>query len=426
MRAVFLPVLTAAGLTLLAALPLVPPAAAADESREYTIPKIAKDDVERLPIKDGVQVVRVRFKVLHGRDGALARDIGPKLAKEEKNDEGFEIEVREDGQLVKNVRLTVFPREVKKERIEMVKVTVPLQVVLVIDCSGSMRDRAEEGDNKSKIEAMHESASAFIRTLPSKSAVSLLPFSDNPSDKHSDDKEKQQQIQAEYERLGIGLPSPFSEDRNNLQENIRRLKPLGGTLLYDAIHDGIATLEATRRPGKRVVVVLTDGKDEFPGSRHSPDDVVNYAKETGTPLFLLGLGREREINEPVMRDMAERTDGRYQRARNQAELFKLFEGLAQEFQKSVVSEQPQQVGEYFELEYDSPRPIQDGTYRPVEIQLLRKGDTISNKATGGYANRGVVIPEMNPLLYLPLLGVLGALVLLPYGLSRLGKLGAKS
>src|SRR5437660_9219294 len=118
MRAVFLPTLTAAGLMLLAALPLVPPAAAADESREYAIPKIAKDDVERLPIKDGVQVVRVRFRILRARDGELARDIGPKLAREEKNDEGFEIQVREDGQLVKNVRLTMFPREIKKERTE--------------------------------------------------------------------------------------------------------------------------------------------------------------------------------------------------------------------------------------------------------------------------------------------------------------------
>src|SRR5262249_19593554 len=151
----------------------------------------------------------------------------------DKNEEGFNIEVREDGQLVKNVRLTMFPREVKKEKVVMVKVTIPMQIVLVIDCSGSMRDKAEEGDNKSKIEAMHESASAFIRILPSKGAGSFLAFADKVDKMH-----------------GMGLPSPFSEDKDKLQESIRRLKPLGGTLLYDAMHDGIATLEAARRPGK--------------------------------------------------------------------------------------------------------------------------------------------------------------------------------
>jgi hypothetical protein len=333
---------------------------------------------------------------------------------------------------------------VKKQIVVPVHKTVPMQIVLVIDCSGSMRDKAEDGDSKSKIQAMRESASQFIDRLPvnrwyqiDHSGISLLPFSDMTEET----KKKQPDI---------GLAQPFTNNRTALKARIVRLEPLGGTLLYDAIHDGIATLEASRRPGKRAVVVLTDGKDEFPGSRYSPDEVVAYAKETGTPLHLLGLGREQEINEPVMRDMANRTNGSYNRAKNQAELFRQFEKLAEEFQKEVQTVDEVQTideiktvdeikieyetrteivsaqeEEWFEVVYDSPRPINDGSPREVEIQLFRRSEEASNKQSGGYANRGVVIPELAPLLYLPLLGGLLGLLLLPYGLARLGILGGK-
>ena len=71
-------------------------------------------------------------------------------------------------------------------------------------------------------------AENFIKRLPPKSRVTLLPFSTT-----------------------VAMPAPFSDDKSHLEEAIRNLKPEGGTLLYDAIFSGIETLVAERRTGRR-------------------------------------------------------------------------------------------------------------------------------------------------------------------------------
>ena len=106
----------------------------------------------------------------------------------------------------------------------------------------------------------------------------------------------------------IEKPQPFSTNKRR-EEQIMQLEPEGGTLLYDATFYGVETLAAARRPGKKAVVVLTDGVDESPGSRRTDEDVIEAAKAAGVPLYMLGLGRAGEINEPVMKKMAGATGG---------------------------------------------------------------------------------------------------------------------
>src|SRR5581483_6361018 len=112
-------------------------------------------------------------------------------------------------------------------------------------------------------------------------------------------------------------PRPFSADKPGLKKQIGELRPLNGTLLYDAAFTAVETLEAAGSPGKKAVVVLTDGMDGSPGSRHNDDDVIARAKETGIPLHMLGLGRKGELNEEVMRRMAAQTGGTYHHASSQ-------------------------------------------------------------------------------------------------------------
>src|SRR5438270_14092220 len=123
-------------------------------------------------------------------------------------------------------------------------------------------------------------------------------------------------------------PQPFTNDQMLLRQRILNLKPEGGTSLYDATFAGIETVMAAGLPGKRYVVVLTDGIDEDPGSRHDPDDVIERAREAGVTIYMLGLGRKEEINEVVMRRIAERTGGRYFHAENEQKLCEIVESLS--------------------------------------------------------------------------------------------------
>ncbi len=258
-----------------------------------------------------------------------------------------------------------------------------------------------------------------------KGQTTLLPFSDT-----------------------IDLPRPFSDDKAALKERVKLLQPQGGTLLYDATYEGIETVLAARRPGKKAVVVLTDGKDEDPGSRRSDRDVIARARGAGVPLYMLGLGRAREINEAVMKRMAKETGGEYYHAANQQKLFEIFEKLSIDLHDDGIDEESLQRlasetgGKYipardisrlglifgelaeelqstYTVTFKSLRPTNDGTARAIEVSIRRNGVVVSEGGAVDYAVHGVVVPEMDARVYLSLLSLIGVLLALPTGLRGL-------
>ena len=300
----------------------------------------------------------------------------------------------------------------------------PVTTALVLDHSGSMAGKASDADAQSKIEALRQAASRFVELMRPTAETTLLPFSS-----------------------GIDKPEPFSSNKEALKGRIGQLQPESGTLLYDATFYGVETLAASRRPGKKAVVALTDGVDESPGSRRTDEDVIEAAKAAGVPLYMLGLGRAEEINEPVMKKMAKATGGEYFHAENQQKLYDIFEKLSIDLHDDGVDEQALQTlaketgGKYYsgrdvsrlsliyeelteELDstytvtYASRHP-DDGTARKIDISVVRGGKVVSDVANAGYSVHGVIVPEMDHRVYLILLAVLAALVAAPAGFRRL-------
>jgi Mg-chelatase subunit ChlD len=311
----------------------------------------------------------------------------------------------------------------------------PVTTVLVLDHSGSMRDRANDTDKMSKIEALHQAASRFVDLMPPRAKTTLLPFSTT-----------------------VSVPGNFRSDKASLKRSIKELKPEGGTLLYDATYAGIETLAAARPEGSKFVVVLTDGKDEAPGSRHTPDDLIRRAGETGVKLYMLGLGRDHEINEKVMRRIAESTGGRYYHAKDENKLIEIFEKLSIDLHDDGIDEDAlkkiaaETGGKYFpaaeasqlslifgnlanELQttytvtFPSLNPNFDGTKRVIDITIEREGERISNVADADVAVHGVVVtwndsPQHRAAagwIYLVLLGALGGLLVVPMGIRKVYK-----
>jgi VWFA-related protein len=299
--------------------------------------------------------------------------------------------------------------------------------VLVLDHSGSMKAKASDADELSKMEALHRAASRFVELMRAKAKTTLLPFS------------------TQVER-----PERFTDDKEGLKVRIGRLRPEGGTLLYDATFAGIETVMASRAPGKKAVVVLTDGQDEAPGSRHSDQAVIDRAKEAGVALYMLGLGRPDEINEAVMRRMAKATGGNYFYAGNQQKLIELFEKMSIDIHDEGIDEvslrrlAQETGGKYYpardvsklpklfsdvstELQstytatFRSRNARHDGTARGIDIKVVRGGVQVSNVGSADYNVRGVVFPEMDYRVYLVLLALLAGLLLAPAGVRRLYK-----
>ena len=189
--------------------------------------------------------------------------------------------------------------------------TPGLSAVLVLDQSGSMAapandtDKKPDGTPKPKIEALHEAGTKFIEMMKPGAKATLIAFSTD-----------------------VSTPEEFTDNKARLIAQIRSLQPKDGTSLYDATMAGIETLIAANPEGNKVVVVLTDGKDESPGSRYSDQAVIDRAKETGIKLYMLGLGRKKEINEKVMTNMARQTGGEYFHVTSADELVRTFQKLS--------------------------------------------------------------------------------------------------
>jgi VWFA-related protein len=309
----------------------------------------------------------------------------------------------------------------------------PVNSVLVLDRSGSMHPPADDQDRVSKIKALHRAAARFVTIMPGTAQTTLLPFSTE-----------------------VGIPKSLSGNKKDLIAGIERLTPEGETALFDATYAAIATLDTLQPRGKRAVVAMTDGIDN--SSRRRVDEVIERAKEAKISLYMLGFGRPGELDEEVMKQMAEQTGGRYYHAKNEKALLDIFENLSILLHDDGIDEVTLQNlarhtgGQYYharkvgdlrfileqvtesiqkksyEVTFKSLRQVSDGTARRVTLKLVRRGgelasntvagdirptDEVLQKQEGGYQTPGVVIAEMNYLVYLSLLGVLIALLALP-------------
>jgi len=299
----------------------------------------------------------------------------------------------------------------------------PVTTILALDRSGSMNEPADERDRIRKIEALKRAAARYIELMRPGAKTSLMPFNNV-----------------------VARPKPFSDDKEALKSGLAQLKAQGGTKLFDAAYDAVETLVAARPVGKRAVVVLTDGIDE--SSRRNVEDVIRRAKEAQVPLHMLGLGRARELNEPVMRRMGLETGGTYERAGNEQTLYRVFENLSIQLHDDGIDEASLQSlaaetgGKYYparevsqlllryeefseELEstytvtYPSRRSSHDGTARGIDISDVRNGVRESEIASVDYNVHGVIVPEMDQQVYLVILALLGALLAVPSGVRRL-------
>jgi hypothetical protein len=201
-------------------------------------------------------------------------------------------------------------------------------------------------------------------------------------------------------------------------------------------------------------VALTDGIDNT--SRRRVEEVIqraldakNGANPRGVPLYLLGFGRPGEIDEKVMKHMAERTGGRYFHAKDQQALMDIFEQLSNDLNDDGIDEASLMKlaaatgGKYYpakdvkelqfildrvrktiqtkkyEIQFTSLFQTSDGTGRNVTLTVVSRsnepGGTQESLAgsAAAYDVPGLVVSEMNPLIYLALLCVLGMLLALP-------------
>jgi Ca-activated chloride channel family protein len=217
----------------------------------------------------------------------------------------------------------------------------PLNIVLLVDTSGSVKD---------KLRFEQEAANAFLsETLrKNKDMAAVVQFDSE-----------------------INLVQDFTYDLTILGNSIEDIRAGGATKLYDAIWVAVDEL-LQHEVGRRILLVLSDGADTQ--SLMKEEDAIRIAQEDDVMIFGIGVrGRRMRSDFGTLKKFAERTGGSFYNSKVKlSELQKAFSAI-----NRAIKNQ-------YNIGYVSSNPVQDRSFREIKVKVKPRGLKVSHRR-GYYA-----------------------------------------
>jgi VWFA-related protein len=242
---------------------------------------------------------------------------------------------------------TVYENKIKQEIRRFKREDVPVSLGLVIDNSGSMRNKL------GKVEA---AALALVKDSNRDDEVFIVNFNDtayldNPKDKD------------------------FTNDITELETALSRIDARGGTAMRDAIEMSIQHLKKAHRD-KKVLVVITDGNDN--SSVLSLEHIMKSAHQSDVLIYGVGLLSEEEHREAArakraLNDLAEATGGKTFFPQSVEEVDAIAHLVAHDIRSQYI------------IEYSPANAVMDGTFRAIRITAKAAGNPTVRTRSGYYA-----------------------------------------
>jgi Ca-activated chloride channel family protein len=171
-----------------------------------------------------------------------------------------------------------------------------LSCALLIDTTGSMQDA---------LGSVRNAVSNLLEQLRPQDAVAVYAFS-----------------------TSVSTLQEFTTDKAAAKRAIMRTQAAGQTALFDAIA-GVSR-EIASRPGKKVIVLFTDGADN--ASHVVPDAAIRRAFTNSIPIYAIAEGeatREAKLLQELQ-SLATQTGGLCLQARNGHDVVKVFDSIQRE------------------------------------------------------------------------------------------------
>ena len=246
----------------------------------------------------------------------------------------------QDSNLVSGLQkedFTVYEDRVEQEITYFGQDDVPSTVGVVIDSSGSMRD---------KFDLVTDATHLFLSMNNPENELFFVSFKGE-----------------------VRLEEDFTNDVDDIYDALDNVIVSGGTALYDAIY---LALEKTSGGSelKKSVVVFTDGEDK--DSYYSHEELLEKVEESDVQLFIVSfLDRDlptsggffgifkspREKIQQAIRAIPENTGGEAFFPDKIEELSEIFRSIAYELRHQ------------YRVAYISSNPVKDGTWRKTDIVI---------------------------------------------------------
>jgi len=130
----------------------------------------------------------------------------------------------------------------------------PVSVGLLLDASGSMRN---------KMEKVSQAAAAFFQTANAQDEFFLVEFGGRTK-----------------------LDVPFTTNWDDVYQRIARMRPSGQTPLFDAVHLALKVMK-TARHSRKALVILSDGGDNW--SAHNFRQIRSALIESDVQVYAMGI-----------------------------------------------------------------------------------------------------------------------------------------
>lgn len=170
------------------------------------------------------------------------------------------------------------------------KNNIPLDIVLVLDVSGSMEDPITSNDTTKRITILKNSINQFIDAFAQnnskinqankQSRISIIKFSGDKSDKVGNDTYTENGYRYNYTQIMSDFFTATNDNKAKLEDVVNSISPAGATCSDFAMELALKQInqsknDESRKYAKRVVFFVTDGQPTT--LNNFDDDVANKA-----------------------------------------------------------------------------------------------------------------------------------------------------
>lgn len=182
----------------------------------------------------------------------------------------------------------------------------PLDIVMVLDASGSMDDPMGKRDDTKRIEALKKAANGFIDTIAEQNAkisdeskqhkVAIVKFSGEMTNQVGNGTYREGGYTYNYSQTMKGLTLCDGDGATNLKKMVNSISPAGSTRADYGLElaDGQFSSSSARADAKKVVVFFTDGSPTSSRDfeNNVADGAINSAKSIkakGADIYAIGI-----------------------------------------------------------------------------------------------------------------------------------------
>lgn len=221
---------------------------------------------------------------------------------------------------------------------------VEISLGLIIDSSGSMRDKREQ---------VAVAALDLVKDSNPRDEVFIVDFNDEAY-----------------------LDQDFTSDTAKMQQALSKIPVRGGTAMRDAIRMSIDHLKKGAKRDKKVLLVVTDGNDN--ASIVGLEDLVKEAQNSAVLLYAIGLLTEEERSEAKKAKrsldlLTAATGGEAYYPKDLADVDRIAHHVAHDLRNQ------------YSIAYSPTSPKLDGSYRQIKVVVTAPRHLVARTRSGYYA-----------------------------------------